>query len=105
MIPDLSLSSTMPGSFLSPLLVDVIDIVSVDDIAEFKLFVLVNGRAELESREECFDVIIGDLADPIEGGPCYQLYTKSFYESTVKPRLSPGGIFVTQVCNRGRGRE
>lgn len=42
-------------------------------------------------------MIIGDLADPIEGGPCYQLYTKSFYEFTVKPRLSKGGIFVTQV--------
>lgn len=23
-----------------------------------------------------FDVIIGDLADPLEGGPCYQLYTQ-----------------------------
>lgn len=55
-------------------------------------------RAELESRTERFDVIIGDLADPIEGGPCYKLYTKSFYECIVKPRLSQGGIFVTQVC-------
>lgn len=66
-------------------------------IYTYILFNLVNGRAELESREECVDVIIGDLADPIKGGPCYQLYTKSFYESTVKPRLTPGGIFVTQV--------
>lgn len=24
-----------------------------------------------------FDVIIGDLADPLEGGPCYQLYTQA----------------------------
>ena len=23
-----------------------------------------------------FDVIIGDLADPVFGGPCYQLYTQ-----------------------------
>ena len=59
-------------------------------------------------------MIIGDLADPIEGGPCYKLYTKSFYEHTVKPRLNQGGIFITQVYNRfwflererqrGRGR-
>nr|CAN72530.1 hypothetical protein VITISV_036382 [Vitis vinifera] len=63
--------------------------------------VINDARAELESREECFDVIIGDLADPIKGGPCYQLYTKSFYESTVKPRLSPGGIFVTQAGPAG----
>ena len=48
-------------------------------------------------REEKYDVIIGDLADPIEGGPCYQLYTKTFYELTVKPRLAQGGIFVTHV--------
>lgn len=62
------------------------------------IFVAHLCRAELESRNECFDVIIGDLADPIEGGPCYKLYTKSFYECIVKPRLSQGGIFVTQVC-------
>lgn len=67
-------------------------------------------RTELEIRKECYDVIIGDLADPIEGGPCYKLYTKSFYEFTVKPRLNQGGIFVTQVplvclyiCARERG--
>ena len=54
-------------------------------------------RAELEKREDKYDVIIGDLADPLEGGPCYQLYTKTFYELTVKPKLKEGGIFVTQV--------
>ena len=43
-----------------------------------------------------FDVIIGDLADPVFGGPCYQLYTKEFYEGIVKAKLAPGGIFVTQ---------
>lgn len=59
---------------------------------------MVNFRAELEHREEQYDVIIGDLADPIEGGPCYKLYTKSFYELVVKPRLKHNGIFVTQVC-------
>ncbi|XP_010277477.1 PREDICTED: thermospermine synthase ACAULIS5-like [Nelumbo nucifera] len=67
-----------------------------------RLHITINdARAELERREECFDVIIGDLADPIEGGPCYQLYTKSFYESTVKPRLNEGGIFVTQAGPAG----
>jgi len=57
-------------------------------------------RAELEARNESYDVIIGDLADPIDGGPCYKLYTKSFYELIVKPRLNQGGIFVTQVQMR-----
>lgn len=54
-------------------------------------------RAELEKRDDKYDVIVGDLADPIEGGPCYQLYTKNFYELVVKPKLLHGGIFVTQV--------
>lgn len=54
-------------------------------------------RAELEKRTEQFDIIIGDLADPVAGGPCYQLYTKSFYERILKPRLKDGGILVTQV--------
>ena len=60
---------------------------------------MIQSRAELENRKEFYDVIIGDLADPIEGGPCYKLYTKSFYEFIVKPRLNHGGIFVTQVSN------
>ena len=51
----------------------------------------------MEKSSEKFDVIVGDLADPVEGGPCYQLYTKSFYEHIVKPKLNDHGIFVTQV--------
>lgn len=54
-------------------------------------------RAELEKSREKFDVIVGDLADPVEGGPCYQLYTKSFYQHIVKPKLNDRGVFVTQV--------
>ena len=58
-------------------------------------------RAELEKmREEKFDVIVGDLADPMEGGPCYQLYPRSFYEQVLKPRLHDGGIFVTQANSK-----
>lgn len=56
-----------------------------------------HDRAELENREQQFDIIIGDLADPVAGGPCYRLYTKSFYESILKSRLKHGGILVTQV--------
>lgn len=58
---------------------------------------VVEFRAELEKRTDKFDIIIGDLADPVEGGPCYQLYTKSFYEQILKPKLNDNGIFVTQV--------
>lgn len=64
--------------------------------------VIDDARAELERSRERFDVIVGDLADPVEGGPCYQLYTKPFYEHVVKPRLSDGrGVFVTQAGPAG----
>eukprot|EP01018_Ginkgo_biloba_P005315 Gb_26541 [translate_table: standard] len=63
--------------------------------------VINDARAELEERDECYDVIVGDLADPMEGGPCYQLYTKSFYEVIVKPKLNQRGVFVTQAGPAG----
>ncbi|XP_044463584.1 thermospermine synthase ACAULIS5-like [Mangifera indica] len=67
-----------------------------------KLDLVVNdAKAELEKRNEKFDIIVGDLADPVEGGPCYQLYTKSFYERILKPKLKDSGIFVTQAGPAG----
>ncbi len=45
-----------------------------------------------------FDVVIADLADPLEAGPAYKLYVKEFYES-VKKILNPGGVFVTQATS------
>ncbi|KAM4121364.1 hypothetical protein ACJW30_01G000200 [Castanea mollissima] len=66
-----------------------------------KLNLVINdAKAELEKRDEKFDIIVGDLADPVEGGPCYQLYTKSFYEKILKPKLNENGIFVTQMFCR-----
>ncbi|KAM0850606.1 hypothetical protein ACQ4PT_052950 [Festuca glaucescens] len=66
--------------------------------ASDKLCLVINdARAELEKSTEKFDVIVGDLADPMEGGPCYQLYTKSFYHNVLKPKLHDHGIFVTQA--------
>jgi len=41
-----------------------------------------------------------DLDDPLEGGPCYQLYTSEFY-NFIKSKLNPGGIFVTQSGQSG----
>lgn len=32
-----------------------------------------DARAQLENYPGTFDVIVGDLADPVEGGPCYQV--------------------------------
>lgn len=47
------------------------------------------------AADESFDVIVLDLADPMDGGPCYQLYTDWFYE-LCKQKLTPGGVVVTQ---------
>ncbi|KAJ0981164.1 hypothetical protein J5N97_009436 [Dioscorea zingiberensis] len=63
--------------------------------------VINDAKLELETREEKYDIIVGDLADPVEGGPCYQLYTISFYEKILKPKLNHQGIFVTQAGPAG----
>jgi len=49
-----------------------------------------------KDKSDNFDVIISDLPCPIKGGPAGLLYTHQFYQS-VKKRLNPGGIFVTQA--------
>ncbi|XP_051224004.1 thermospermine synthase ACAULIS5 isoform X2 [Lolium perenne] len=73
-----------------------------DAFANDKLRLVINdARAELEKSTEKFDVIVGDLADPVEGGPCYQLYTKCFYQNVLKPKLDDHGIFVTQAGPAG----
>ncbi|CAI5482122.1 unnamed protein product [Closterium sp. Yama58-4] len=75
-----------------------------DTFASPRLKLIINDALEeLRSRtgEEGYDVIIGDLADPVDGGPCYKLYTESFYTTLLKPRLNPGGILVTQAGPAG----
>lgn len=72
--------------------------------ADPRLEVVINcAKAVLEKvqkPEEKFDVIIMDLDDPMEGGPCYQLYTKEFYEMC-QSKLNPGGVLVTQASQAG----
>jgi thermospermine synthase len=75
----------------------VVSLIIIGDKALLRSVVLLDCRTELERREEQFDIIIGDLADPVDGGPCFKLYTQSFYERVLKPRLALGGIVVTQV--------
>jgi thermospermine synthase len=56
-----------------------------------------DAGAALEAEADgSFDIIIGDLADPVAGGPCYHLYTADFYRTVVAKKLAPGGVFVTQ---------
>ncbi|CAI8589494.1 unnamed protein product [Vicia faba] len=77
-------------------------VVNKEAFHDSRLEVVINdARAELGGKEERYDIIVGDLADPIEGGPCYKLYTKDFYELSLKPKLKKGGIFVTQAGPAG----
>src|SRR5881397_1543799 len=54
-----------------------------------------DARRWLETHDQVFDVIIIDLSDPIEEGPCYRLYTREFYR-LVNRRLSPQGTIALQ---------
>jgi spermidine synthase len=54
-----------------------------------------DARAFLEGCPDCFDVLVLDLPDPMEGGPAAQLYTQGFYQM-LRSRLRPSGVLVTQ---------
>lgn len=62
--------------------------------------VIDDAKKYLLETEELFDVIVLDLADPVEDGPCYLLYTEEFY-TMLAGRLAPGGVVVTQAGPAG----
>jgi len=62
--------------------------------------VIDDAKAWLERSDSKFDVIIMDLDDPLEGGPCYQLYTTEFY-AMLKTKMNPGATLVTQSGQSG----
>ena len=39
-----------------------------------------DAKAQLQQCEGTFDVIIADLADPVYGGPCYQVITSNLHQ-------------------------
>jgi len=56
----------------------------------------VDARKYLEESSDKFDVIIIDLADPLEQGPARLLYTQEFYQ-IVEQKLGPAGIMSVQA--------
>jgi len=56
----------------------------------------VDARKYLDESSDKFDVIIIDLADPLEQGPARLLYTQEFYQ-IVKQKLGPAGIMSVQA--------
>lgn len=62
--------------------------------------VIDDAKKQLEESPVNFDIIIMDLDDPLDGGPCFQLYTQEFY-TLCKQKLNPGGILVSQCSSAG----
>jgi spermidine synthase len=56
----------------------------------------VDARKYLDESSDKFDVIIIDLADPLEQGPARLLYTQEFYQ-IVKQKLGSAGIMSVQA--------
>ena len=70
-----------------------------DGVCEDSRLELVIGDAKsfLENDTREYDVIIMDIADPIEAGPGIALYTQDFYQFLFSSgRLAKDGVFVTQ---------
>lgn len=58
--------------------------------------VIADAKKYVEKTRNKFDCIICDLPSPIKNGLVYLLYTLEFYR-TLKQKLEPQGIFVTQA--------
>jgi spermidine synthase len=59
-----------------------------------------DAKAYVESTAEHFDVVIGDLTEPLEDSPSYGLHTVSFYEK-IRGRLTSGGVYALQASTAG----
>ncbi|HXW77553.1 MAG TPA: hypothetical protein VEJ20_09095 [Candidatus Eremiobacteraceae bacterium] len=59
-----------------------------------------DAKRYVEESREPFDVIVGDLTEPLEDSPSYGLHTVSFY-SAIRARLAPGGLFALQASMAG----
>jgi len=57
--------------------------------------VIADAKQTLEQSKETWDVVIMDIADPIEAGPGIACYFQSFYQN-IYDKLSDNGVFVTQ---------
>src|SRR5579859_7411842 len=62
--------------------------------------VIGDAKAYVESSRERFDVIIGDLTEPLDDSPSYGLHTVSFY-GKIRERLAPGGAYALQASMAG----
>jgi len=59
-----------------------------------------DAKAYLETSKEQFDVIVGDLTEPLEDSPSYGLHTVAFYQK-IRERLAPRGLYALQASMAG----
>jgi spermidine synthase len=59
-----------------------------------------DAKAYVESCVDRFDVIVGDLTEPLDDSPSYGLHTAAFY-GKIRDRLAPGGIYALQTSMAG----
>ena len=55
-----------------------------------------DAKAQLQQCEGTFDVIIADLADPVYGGPCYQVLMSYIQQHTALATAQT--LLTTGVC-------
>lgn len=61
-----------------------------------------DAKAQLQQCEGTFDVIIADLADPVYGGPCYQVLMSYIQQHTAlatAQTLMATGVFKTTILH------
>ena len=59
-----------------------------------------DAKAYVETTRERFDVILGDLTEPLDDSPSYGLHTVAFY-TKIRERLNPGGVYALQASMAG----
>lgn len=62
--------------------------------------VIGDAKAYVHSAQRAFDVIIGDLTEPLPDSPSYGLHTIEMY-SAIRNRLNPGGFYALQTSMAG----
>ena len=62
--------------------------------------VIGDARSYVFASQQQYDVIIGDLTEPLSDSPSVQLHTPEMYRA-IQARLSSGGVFALQASTSG----
>jgi spermidine synthase len=59
-----------------------------------------DAKEYIFSTEELFDIIVGDLTEPLEDSPSAELHSLAMYER-IRDRLAPNGAYALQASTAG----